>query len=90
MKLTVIKTYDNPECASGYHGKFKVGIYHASTYSLSIGAVNLTSLNFKDGKLSSFNMDVNKTSEDGSSIYFEMIGKSLDETIRLITKWLEE
>jgi hypothetical protein len=94
MKLTIIKTYDNPNAAMGYKGKVgnlvAINPYHSTEYSCKIGAITIAILSFADGKLKNFDLKTDKTSSDGTSIYFDLIGKSYEEVIELITIWLNE
>ena len=94
MKLTITKTYDNPNSARGYKGKIgnllPISPYHSTCYSCKIGAITIATLSFADGKLDNFDLKTDKTSSDGKSIYFDLIGKSYDEMITLLNLWLNE
>jgi hypothetical protein len=94
MKLTITKTYDNPNAAMGYKGKpgdlTPINPYHSTEYSCKIGAVTIAFLSFGDGKLRNFDLKTDKKASDGSDIYFELIGKSYEEIIELLTIWLNE
>ena len=94
MKLTITKTYDNPNSARGYKGKIgnlePISPYHATGYKCKIGAIDIAYLSFADGKLDNFDLKTDKTSSDGTSIYFYLIGKSYDEVISILNTWLEE
>jgi hypothetical protein len=94
MKLTITKTYDNPNAASGYKGKIgnltPINPYHSTVYVCKIGAVTIAFLSFANGKLKNYDLKTDKTSSDGTSIYFELVGKSYDEVITLLNLWLNE
>jgi len=94
MKLTTTKTYDNPNAAMGYKGKMgnltPISPFHSTEYSCKIGAITIAFLSFADGKLRNYDLKTDKTSSDGTSIYFDLIGKSYEEVIELITNWLNE
>ena len=94
MKLTIIKTYDNPNCASGYKGKIgnlvPINSFHGTDYTCKIGAITIAFLSFADNKLKNFDLKTDKTSSDGTSIYFDLIGKSYEEVINLLNIWLNE
>jgi hypothetical protein len=94
MKLTITKTYDNPNAARGYKGKIgnliPINPYHSEGYICKIGAITIASLSFANGKLDNFDLKTDKTSSDGTSIYFTLIGKSYNEVINLLNTWLNE
>jgi hypothetical protein len=94
MKLTITKTYNNPNAARGYKGKIgnliPISPYHSEVYTCKIGAITIASLSFADGKLDNFDLKTDKTSSDGRSIYFTLIGKSYEEIISLLNTWLAE
>ena len=90
--LKIVKTYDNPNAASGYKGTAKnliaVNPYHAEDYSLSIGSIIISTLSFRNNQLFNYSLNTTETSEDGTSIYFTLVGKSYEEVISLIKEWL--
>jgi hypothetical protein len=94
MKLSIIKTYDNANSASGYKGKIgnlqPINLYHSTEYSCKIGAITIAFLSFADNKLKNFDLKTDKTSSDGTSIYFDLIGKSYEEVVNLLNTWLNE
>jgi hypothetical protein len=94
MKFTITKTYDNPNAARGYKGKLgnliPISPYHSEGYTCKIGAITIAFLSFANGKLDNFDLKTDKTSSDGTSIYFYLIGKSYDEVISILNAWLEE
>ena len=94
MKLTITKTYDNQNSAMGYKGKIgnlePISPFHSTEYNCKIGAITVAFLSFADNKLKNFNLKTDKTSSDGTSIYFDLIGKSYEEVINLLINWLNE
>lgn len=94
MEMTITKIYDNPNAAMGYKGKLgnltPINPYHSTEYMCKIGAINIAFLSFADNKLKNFDLKTDKTSSDGKSIYFDLIGKSYDEIITLLNLWLNE
>lgn len=94
MKLTITKTYDNPNSARGYKGKIgnlePISPYHSKSYTCKIGAIIIADLYFADGKLDNFDLKTDKKSSDGTSIYFDLVGKSYEEVINLLNTWLNE
>ena len=90
MQLIVTKTYDNPNCASGYKGKTPINPYHGTEYVCKIGGIIIATLSFADNKLKNFDLKTDKKTSEGLSIYFDLIGKSYDEIIVILNTWLNE
>lgn len=94
MKLTVTKTHDNPNAAMGYKSKIgnstPINPYYSTEYTCKIGAITIATLSFANGKLKNFDLKTDKTTSDGASIYFDLVGKSYDEVITLLNLWLNE
>lgn len=94
MKLTIIKTYDEPNSALGYKGKIgnlePINPHHATEYVCKIGAITIAFLSFADNKLKNFDLKTDKKTSEGLSIYFDLVGKSYEEVISLLNTWLNE
>lgn len=94
MELKITKTYDNPNAAAGYKGKIgnlePINSYHSKEYICKIGSITIAFLSFADDKLKNFDLKTDRTSSDGTSIYFDLVGKSYDEVVTLLNLWLNE
>ena len=92
MKLKITKTYDNPSAANSYirtAGNIKpIGeTHHLEEFLFTIGIVKIGKFIFKNNKCSDFTLTTSNTLDD-DDVYFLLKGKSFDEVVTIVNKWL--
>ena len=93
MELKITKIHDNPSAANGYvrtAGNIKpIGeTYHLEEFLFTIGSIKIGRFVFKNNKCSDFTLNTSNTLDDDLDVYFLLKGKSFDEIVTIVNKWL--